>query len=352
MKILHISMIAPDIEHFGGAERTNKIKNKLKEKHEIKSIHVHHWNALSDEYIEEDDYVLILGREDMIAKSDDRLNFNFGLVSHITRSKRIIFNLNKFVKRFNPDFVLIEQPYLYFLAKTLNYLKDAKLILSSHNLERDFFENDRHLIVEAENYFRDNAYRVLCTTQSEKDFYGDKAKVFPNASDNLIDTKLDHWKNELDNGHVNYVFIGGYHPPNFESINALTKHLKDDNVKIWVVGECGKDVDESPSINTLNVLSKEDMDGITLASDGLINPIIDGGGTSLKVAKYLLTNKPIISTNFGMRGFEEYIDEGVYCYDNLKELAESLSTKRPEFKRNNNLTWDEALKDIKSFIEN
>lgn len=53
-----------------------------------------------------------------------------------------------------------------------------------------------------------------------------------------------------------------------------------------------------------------------------INPVTQGGGTSLKVLEYVYNNLPIISTRFGMRGYGDL--EPFVNMRNLDEFAGAI----------------------------
>jgi glycosyltransferase involved in cell wall biosynthesis len=80
-----------------------------------------------------------------------------------------------------------------------------------------------------------------------------------------------------------------------------------------------------------------------------LNPIFDGSGTSLKVLDYLANGLPVISTEFGMRGYEDLrpfvtiSDANSFAEKILKNPA-FLPTTRNAVKK---YTWESAIKMLK-----
>jgi glycosyltransferase involved in cell wall biosynthesis len=99
-------------------------------------------------------------------------------------------------------------------------------------------------------------------------------------------------------------------------------------------------------------------------SRGIILPIIGGGGSNLKTAEALISNKPIIATTFAFRGYESYIqNENVYIADTKGEFINKiklifnknlLSDRRSKTPINKELTWDGRFEEygekVKSII--
>jgi hypothetical protein len=85
-------------------------------------------------------------------------------------------------------------------------------------------------------------------------------------------------------------------------------------------------------------------------SRGIILPIIGGGGSNLKTAEALISNKSIIATTFAFRGYEKYIqNDNIYIANTKEEFIDKIklllnknlpSDGRSKAPINKELTWD------------
>ncbi len=98
----------------------------------------------------------------------------------------------------------------------------------------------------------------------------------------------------------------GY-PPNKQAISILNDFIlpsvlkNDSSVRLLLVGN------NPPSVNDKNVIITgyvENLPEHIAAADIAVVPLLNGGGTRIKILEYMASGKPIVSTNKGAEGLE------------------------------------------------
>ena len=111
-----------------------------------------------------------------------------------------------------------------------------------------------------------------------------------------------------------------------------------------------------PWLLTVNNPTNDDIDSLILKSAGMLLPIWTGGGSNLKTAQALLSNRTLVGTEYSFRGFESFKDaEGVHLVSTAEEFANVLRTYKPPktVQRNGveSLTWDFIMSDLALYVE-
>ena len=166
-------------------------------------------------------------------------------------------------------------------------------------------------------------------------------------------------------------FIGSWHQPNIsgvisliDSINSLNIN-KQNNFAFWVIGGVGGGILNERSnilvdnkwLQITGPVSSEDIDSAILLSSGIILPIWEGGGSNLKTAQALLSEKCVISSKIAFRSFEDSINEnGVYLSDNPSGLANLMCSIEPDNRYSRSeeirkLDWNNIFETLPSLIE-
>jgi hypothetical protein len=81
-----------------------------------------------------------------------------------------------------------------------------------------------------------------------------------------------------------------------------------------------------------------------------LNPVTLGSGTSLKVLDYLVHHIPVLSTKFGMRGFEDLMDFATVSYpeDFITHLRSEFITQPPKIEALEKYDWKTISKKLKN----
>ena len=236
------------------------------------------------------------------------------------------------------DFVISE---FIFTMKTNKKLTKSQWFVDSHNLEyvRESKQGGIHKFYgKIVKYFERRVSRsydgVLACTEEEIDFFNENKKdgfkniLVPNGVDSDAYLKKTLRPNEFpkDKDAKTFLFFGSGYYANEEAAAYLrefarsnTKFLEDNNIYFIVAGSVYKSAFKEA--NYIATSFVDDPVEFYSSADYLINPMNLGSGSNIKVAEAISANLPILSTEFGMRGFkaEENKDYILFDRDNLKE---------------------------------
>ena len=104
------------------------------------------------------------------------------------------------------------------------------------------------------------------------------------------------------------LFIGSWHGPNLEALQHILKTAKRmPEVIFLIIGSaCHKlKLNQYPkNVYPLGVVEDSFKDVCLSFVDVALNPITSGSGTNLKILDYMAAGVPVISTKFGIRGYD------------------------------------------------
>ncbi|WP_236238063.1 hypothetical protein [Pseudomonas faucium] len=251
------------------------------------------------------------------------------------------------------DAIHVEQPWLWPLAKRIKSIpkySTACLIHGSQNIEgplkREILESYNvknadlvlHEIDQLEREASLEADITIAVTKADFDVieaWGAKQTVLaPNgiAPWHATHERLEYWKEKLPKSPW-ILYVASAHPPNFtgfnECIGGSLACIPPDS-KLVVAGSVGEHLFASLSasrwgalnlsrLQILYVLSDEDLAAVKSLAHAFLLPIPHGGGSNIKTAEAIYSNKYVIGTEAAFRGFEEY-----------KVLPEVFVAKSPE----------------------
>ncbi|MCP4189281.1 MAG: glycosyltransferase [Planctomycetaceae bacterium] len=253
------------------------------------------------------------------------------------------FWLKRFFNQF--DALQFEQS---FLAGILKYVSDQTLVFyNSQNVDFDYVSS------ECEN-FRVRSIATGRTKQAEMSLVKRSAHVFVCSREDgermgvIYDLPRAKWtvaangvelpdrfaKDEsellslypkLKHFPKRVIFSGSDVPHNRESVQFILEEIApaiDKHYAVIIHGGCGK---KFCHLRRRNVIFDSRYDNFsTWAVPGTIglNPVEQGSGTNLKLLHYLTHRLPVISTPFGMRGYDDLI--GWVTIVERRQLAETL----------------------------
>lgn len=170
----------------------------------------------------------------------------------------------------------------------------------------------------------------------------------PNARARVIVELMDHpearrvlvvgAKERL--GHAQYlaVFMGSGHRPNLAAAEFVAWSSAPNlplEIVVLIVGGVGDSMvarQLPPNVYLTGFVSKE-MKALLLKRSFLgLNPIIGGGGSNLKVPDYLAHGLPVLSSEFGQRGFKLGPEEGLHTAP-LHAFAEAIVSLKETYAR-------------------
>lgn len=258
-----------------------------------------------------------------------------------------------------------------------NEKKHINFIYDSHNaeskLKKDLFKGDTTKITNklletletTEEYLIKNSNKIITVSVEDANYFQEKYNIKLDINTVENGTDVNHIDTDLIVTKVpkKIVFLGSAHPPNVEGVHRfINKNLE--KLNGWEIHLIGSVCDSIYDISNPNIILHgtvdEDTKNNILLSCGIaINPIISGGGSSLKVSDYMSSGLPIISTEFGIRGFNIEENEHILCeeldnfHNSIINLSENLNlynhVRRKSYDWvNNNLSWNNLRKKYSS----
>jgi glycosyltransferase involved in cell wall biosynthesis len=388
MNILQLSTYPIEPPDHGGKIRTWNIRKVLRKSYDVQTL------------------TFEFGDQDAITGFNITLDYNafmeivesphfgdWGINTYLEHREGLLNKVALAISRYKPDIVLVEQGYLWPLAKMMIEMgaihNDIFVIYSSHNIEylmkRDIYKEafsgaqlDHYVnhVKEIEYGVIRRANLVFAVSEQDKEYIkqlvSDNTPVhmFRNGHSGVVHTcKVDLWKNKYLDANRNWVYVASWHGPNikglYKLINGGLHSSVNDQALLWVLGGVGpglKDFynmvpDDKSSVRIVGQADVETIDSAIAESIGIVLPIWEGGGSNLKTAQALLSNKVIIGTNHSFRGYEEFKhDEGVYLTDNPAEMVGLMRSLKamPEINRRNaarKLKWESILEAMPSLVE-
>ena len=247
-----------------------------------------------------------------------------------------VFKLRKLIREKKATHILIEHPYLGWMAFLLKNLTSAKLVVHSHNIEGlrfktigrwwwkllwhyekfthrqadyNFFihEDDRQYAIK--NFGLDKAKCIVVT-------YGIEINSIPGEQEVQEAKNYVRKQHDISSNENILLFTGSFnYKPNcdaFEYIDKIIAPLlqqKGFECKILI---CGPWLDTNSSTHP-NVIITGFVDDISLyfkAADVFINPTVEGGGIKTKLVEALGYNSNAVSTVNGAIGVDPALCNG------------------------------------------
>lgn len=245
------------------------------------------------------------------------------------------------------DTVMVNHFYLYpFLARA----GAKKRLINSHNLEQKMWQEhwwQRRLATPAVALLEGRAGKqadgILCCAVDETRFFQTHARrdttlynvpnaVFPSRyhQDEAARAKTRSQLGIAD-GWRCVLFVGSRYAPNRDALNFLRSFAERHAMELaklkltfLVVGNVAPEPSRAPGLICTGFV--DNVLPYFHAADLAINPITQGSGTNVKVFEYLASSLPLLSTTFGVRGFD--LEPGIdYLRFTRDDLAEVLGTQ-------------------------
>lgn len=390
LKVLQFTTYDLSAQNHGGKIRSFEIRKQLRKKFKVDTVSFE-WD--SEESIESMSFNLDMQK--WLEYGINGYTSDLGVSVYMKREHDTFNRLKDIVNSFLPDIILLEQPYLWPVVKQLiqeNELCNTKIkvVYSSHNIEHEMknkIYNDLLDKAEADKLTEEvlrietdlikSADQIIVATDGEKDFVKRHNRdidiiILPNAHNKPTkNRKSKYWKNLLDNRKTNWIYIASYHPPNINGLNKVISEVENRrresgelDFKLWLFGGVSQglidiyniDFENFSWIEVLGIVQEEDINAAICECDGMILPIWEGGGSNLKTAQALLSNKYILASEYSFRGFEDYSNEyGVKTEKDTSSLVDLLLTTKPRkkydrFRQVEDLSWKKVLKSLNSDI--
>lgn len=299
----------------------------------------------------------------------------------------------KTIRNFKPDIIEFEQPFLFAgiekILDEINY--KGKIVFNSQNIEyimkeemlisegfsMDEVSKYHNLILGIEKRMINKADLTFVVSEEDaavlKKIGGEDRKIViaQNAMNRPSRTNNDnYWDHYFEIKKVDKIalFIGSAHPPNwigFETMIGCAIGFLDRNESIVLAGSIGDYFSNNYHKNNIasvalwkrviNVgrMSEVKLQQLIKRANCILLPITEGGGSNLKTAEALLSQKPIVGTSYAFRSFEKFSKfPNVYVADDpanfKKYIKHALNAPIEEYSEEqinelDEVTWDSCL---------
>jgi glycosyltransferase involved in cell wall biosynthesis len=362
MKVLQLSTYPIVRPRHGGQIRTSQIRLKLQSiGHEVLSLSVSERGH--QQYDREHDLV--------IEASDYPSPFELPFCSDLLTARlsetddRIFEFLQQYARAFRPDMVMLEQPWLWPAVRRM--LRDGTLpaatpvVYSSQNIEshtkasvlRNYVDKSNAIeraveeIAALECDLVKNASNVVCVTRT------DAGHFQPQAPTEILLCPNGVTRRKLSSSALNDVtsftqdrpyvlFTGSAYPPNAEGFWEMmgpSLAYVPPNCMVVIVGGVGEIIHtfapkESALFSHVNgaviqstgQVTEETLTALIYRSSGIILPITSGGGSNLKTAEAIASNKPVVATSPACRGYDFVAELGnFYIADDQIQFSKTVT---------------------------
>jgi len=142
------------------------------------------------------------------------------------------------------------------------------------------------------------------------------------------------------------LFVGSAAPHNVEAVEFLQRDVLpqlDPQVHLLLVGDCGDASAEAPALagRTHRPGRLDDLRPAFAAADVAVNPVATGSGSNLKLAEYLASGLPVVTTPVGLRGFEGHAPGVIVAErDRFAAAVADAELQRGSGRAVQDLSWD------------
>ncbi len=244
---------------------------------------------------------------------------------HLRNLFRQICTLNRY------DIIQFDFPWFVNIYPVVR--SHARIVYNAHNIESQYWEgqlNDRLLggfwrkrLLVNERGAIENADAICTCSKQDADWISEKCNVnpdrihiVPNGFDEKRFRPTDPERRKttrealgIKNSEKAVIFTGSGTPPNIEAARAIMETIapstKDPRVKYYIVGDICRLLDVKGAIppNVTLIGRADDILPWLQSADIGLNPMISGSGSNIKLAEYAATGLPVVSTEFGTRGY-------------------------------------------------
>jgi O-antigen chain-terminating methyltransferase len=387
-KILQLTNYSIEEPDHGGKLRCYNIREALREYFEVKTLSI---EVSENDTV--DDHSIGVCAKDLYAQIGDGCLQDWASAYYLIEKQNLWSSLRQIVLNFNPDAILLEQPFLFPVFKKLQQdgalRKECILINSSQNneveLKRGIYNQifgkqkaveKLDIVKQLESEATRAAHLSIAVSEQDLDYLkalspDQPVLLYRNGHSGIKTTReIQKWAEKFANSERNFIVVGSWHMPNILGLKRLVDagllSLDPKKTKLWVFGGMGPGLlstfsltlGESSPLEIIGQASSDDIDSAIMASSGVILPIWDGSGSNLKTAQALLSGKTIIGTNFAFRGFEAHSTEsGVNITDDadallgaMRSVDISANHQRPQAVAH--LRWDNLLKNLPQDVAN
>jgi glycosyltransferase involved in cell wall biosynthesis len=272
--------------------------------------------------------------------------------SPLLTQRDVIHVLDSFINDFKPEIVWLD--YL-FLGHYIPYFKKKKIpvIYGSHNVQYKLTRQQARIqnsavnrlklealafiqLVHERRFFKNSDFFVA-VSDDDKNFYEqfiDKEKIV--TIPNFIDIGSYEQAPEFKHKKPYFCFVGSI--DNFQNSQGIKFFMREiwnrldfpaDAYDFFIIGRgAGKDTELQSLIkDCLNIKVLDDVQTVVPYLKGArlsVVPILQGGGTRLKIIESMACHTPVVSTSLGAEGLSATSGQELVIADSAESFAESI----------------------------
>ena len=265
----------------------------------------------------------------------------------------------------NSDVVVFEELHMESLItdeRVKESLRGKDYAYGAHNIERDLLQDphgrskvERVALESVERNIASKYKKIFVCSKSDGDYLAKHSKaeiVFvPNQTEKVPTvTPAEKQKNKkMFFGNTNFTvsFIGSSHGPNLDACDFIIKELCYifPNINFVIIGSISyakayeyKHFDLRSKNCFLFGLLEEGLKNLVIqSSDAMINPMFEGSGSNIKVLDAIKNDVMLITTSFGLRGYEEEAIECTMSGNTKEAFIETMRRQVPGGKHDENI---------------
>jgi len=220
------------------------------------------------------------------------------------------------------DLVILIHPYMY---PVIENLKGKPLIYESLNAEyvlkkeilkgHPMYDELISIVHKVEKAACEQSDLIVSVSDDD---HGMLRELIPEMDKEIvtIENGVDFKNQDTDvstvkawfHPHPVILFVGSSHMPNVEALDYIVKELAP-YVKAYfiIIGSVCEAINRAivpDNVLLFGRLSEEQKNILMRVADLAVNPIVSGSGSNLKLADYMMSRLPVVTTPFGARGYK------------------------------------------------
>lgn len=268
--------------------------------------------------------------------------------------------LEELISTFRPDIVIFEELWLHCYLPVVQKF-NCKIILDEHNVEAPLYLDKRkssdklikrikssmtfRKIMQSEQHIASKSEQVWFCSQADADLFSSLYQtstqlcVVPNG------INIDYYKeirsgtfqlpNEIEQGKHILLFVGRYsYIPNAVAAELLIEHIYPrlkalySDFSLILVGPSPTQKmvsasETNPSIFVTGCV--DDVRPYLALSTAVIVPLLEGGGTRLKILEAFAAKRPVVSTSKGAEGLNTKDNKHLLIRNGVEDLVAGVS---------------------------
>lgn len=263
-------------------------------------------------------------------------------------------DLEDFIQRFNPEIILLDNPFMMNYLSVIREHSSAKIIYRAHNVEFDLWQKR----AEGENFFKKFILTRLAEELKQKEVELinsvdevwtissiDQSFLSQLTSKPIVQVAYGHEKQVSKSTPVNFHkvgFIGALDwEPNVEAIEWFIDKVwplvleKSPKMELHIAGRNGSTDYSNTEQNIVYHGEVESSTEFMLEHPLQVAPLMAGSGIRIKILEAMSLGLPVVTSTLGAQGIED--TSSLRLADSAEDFAQQILTLNKESKEREKL---------------